>query len=462
MVTLLFAILAMPKSEPNTVFPQRTDKPNVLFILTDDQDQASIGRMNNLQDHLVEAGTSFPNAFVTTPVCCPSRATLLRGQYAHNHGVLTNESPRGVQGAERFRKRGADRSTVATWLDGAGYTTAYMGKYLHGYGKKDVTTYLPPGWDRFWGWQGGYNEYGKCCYKTNDNGEIKTYKRARLHDTDYLSKKANNFIRSHRDEAWFLVIAPNPPHSPSYAARRHQDLFQNAEMPRPPSFNEKDVSDKPWWVRDLPRLRKSEVEEAEEQWQQRLRSLQAVDDMVGWLVRALSETDQLDNTYIVYTSDNGYLLYRHRIMAKTAPYEEAIGVPFIVRGPGVRPGMVRHEMVANTDWAPTIADWAGVTPPEFIDGRSIASLFLENPPPWRKRILLELYYKHAFQGVRTSDGKTYVEYKNGARELYDLHTDPYQLNNSYDSAEPVLISRLRDRLDELENCDEAECKVAEN
>jgi N-acetylglucosamine-6-sulfatase len=457
---LLFGMLSTTSSLP--VQAQETARPNILFILTDDQDPDSLGRMDKLQNRLRSDGVRFPHAFVTTPSCCPSRATFLRGQYAHNHGILTENPPKG--GWKRFRSTGREHSTVATWLNAAGYTTGLMGKYLNGYGDRHVTTYVPPGWDRWWGWQGGYNEFGDQ-YKVNEDGKIKTYNRNELHDTDYLSRRAEGFVRAQRDERrpWFLVVATNAPHSPVFVPNRHRNLFSKAKMPKPPSFNERDVSDKPSWVRRLPRLGSKGVSEAQKYWRERQRALQSVDDLVGNVVAALADTNQLNDTYVVFASDNGYLLYRHRVKSKGAPYEESIGVPLIVRGPGVAHGEVRTQIVANTDWAPTIANWAGVKPPEFVDGTSFSGVLRANPPAWRKRLLIEWFHSdRAFRGVRTSDNRTYVRYeKTGEGELYGLDADPYQLRNVYRSANPDSIAQLEDQLRALSSCEREECSAAE-
>jgi len=166
-----------------------------------------------------------------------------------------------------------------------------------------------------------------------------------------LSRKAEGFVRARRDEQqpWFLVVTTNVPHTPTFVAERHQDLFRKARMPQPPSFNETDVSDKPSWISSKPRLGPEKVSKSEEYWRQRQRALQSVDDLVGNLVGALADTNQLENTYVVYTSDNGYLLYRHRVKEKGVPYEESIGVPLIVRGSGVPRGETRGQIVANTN-----------------------------------------------------------------------------------------------------------------
>ena len=184
---------------------------------------------------------------------------------------------------------------------------------------------------------------------------------------------------------------------------------------------------------------------------------------MGNLMGALEETGQLGNTYVVYASDNGYLLYRHREHSKGAPYEEAIGVPLVLRGPGVPEGEAREQIVANTDWAPTIADWAGVEPPDFVDGRSFAPLLSREPPEkWRGRLLIEFFMENRkFSGLRTADGKTYVEYGTGERELYDLEEDPYQLENLLGMRAGAFSENYPSELDSLKDCSAEACRTAE-
>lgn len=436
-------------------------RPNVLFVLSDDQDPGSLGRMEALQSQLVDRGVVFGNAFVTTPQCCPSRATFLRGQYAHNHGVFENNPPSG--GFEKFQGLGRESSTVATWLDGAGYETAYVGRYLNGYGQKAATEHVPPGWDEWRVRLGGH--IGRT-YQVNENGEIETYGRKDFSvDTDYFSREAEEFVRANAEgeRPWFMVVGTSAPHKPAFAAKRHKGLFGDADMPTPPSFNEEDVSDKPNWVRKQPRLDEEGVAEAEEEWRERQRSLQAVDELVGNLVGALDDTGQLENTYVVYASDNGYLLYRHREQSKGAPYEEAIGVPLIVRGPGVPEGVRREQLVANTDWAPTIADWAGASAPDFVDGRSFAPLLSREPTEeWRRRLLIEFFKENReFDGLRTADGETYVEYGTGERELYDLEEDPHQLENLLGTRTDASLRNYPSELDALNDCSAETCRTAE-
>jgi N-acetylglucosamine-6-sulfatase len=462
-VLLASGVLALALSISGPREAQTADIPNILFVLTDDQDPGSIARMGKLKSHLVDQGTTFTNAFATTPQCCPSRATLLRGQYAHNHGVLGNNPPLG--GFAKFRDLGHERSTIATWLNDAGYTTAFVGRYLNGYGEGNPTRYIPPGWDQWWAMLGGRS--GET-FMINENGRSKTYDRDSLHDTDYFSRKAEGFIRNRRGAGapWFMVVATSAPHLPSYAARRHEGMFQRAKMPKPPSFNEADVSDKPLWVQRLPRLGSREVSQAETEWRRRQRSLQSVDDLVGNVVGALAETNQLDETYVVYASDNGYLLYLHREHTKGAPYEESIGVPLVVRGPNVPRGAERSQLVSNTDWAPTMAGWAGVATPGFVDGRSFAPLLSESPPlGWRSRLLIEDFRGplHGYRGIRTAEGETYVEYQNGDKEYYDLATDPWQLGSVHRAPENAArLNELSAALSGLKECAGASCGTAED
>ena len=462
-VVFLIVAVGLPPAQPEAALAQTQAQPNIIFILTDDQDEESIARMGKLQERLVDQGTAFENAFVTTPQCCPSRATFLRGQYAHNHRILSNNPPLG--GFEKFHNLGLERSTIATWLHEAGYTTAYMGKYLNGYGEKKPTRYVPSGWDV---WRARLGGVGGDTYDVNENGDIKTYDRHELHETDYYSDRAEEFVRNHRGDGdpWFMVVATSAPHKPASFAERHAGMFRHAEMPKPPSFNEKDVSDKPKWVRNQPRLGARGIRREQQYWRRVQRSLQSVDDLVGNVVDVLGDTNQLGETYVVYASDNGYLFHRHRIAEKGAPYEESIGIPFVVRGPGVPAGEVRSQLVANTDWAPTIANWAGVAPPDFIDGRSFAPLLSESPPAaWRKRLLIEFFKEnHGFRGLRTAEGETYVEYQEtGEKEYYDLSTDLWQLESAHAAPENARrLGELSATLSNLEDCAGETCRAMEN
>ena len=427
--------------------------------MTDDQDLRSLAKMPRVRSLLVDQGASFRRAFASTPQCCPSRVAFLRGQYTHNHGVLTNFAPHG--GYKKARVLNVQGNTVATWLDKAGYVTAYGGKYLNEYYGPEI----PPGWDRWWGYT---RKVGNAAgFYVNDNGTERWVDRLQLSDPDYLAQKAETFIkdRGKGGPPFFLVLAPSTPHHPYFHAERHARFFSTLKAPRTPNFNELDTSDKPRHVRLLPRYDGRGVSSLDEKYRDRLRGLQGVDEMVDRTVRTLAQMGKLSNTYVVYVSDNGYLLGEHRFEGKDFPYEESIRVPFVVRGPGIPAGAQRDEIVANVDWAPTIADWAGVPTPSFVDGRAIGPLFSSAPPPWRKRLLLEYYLNgdavKPFKGLRTADDQTYVEHVSGEREFYDLRKDPYQVQNAYRGMDPTLRRSLETELGALRGCAAAECRSAE-
>ena len=446
---------------------QAPERPNIVFILTDDQDLKSVSVMSNLESLMMEHGTTFENAFVTDPLCCPARATILRGQYSHNTKIQGNSAPEG--GFEKFRRKGpdGDESTVATWLDDAGYDTFYAGKYMNGY---EGTRYVPPGWDRWFGWQGNYYGSGGK-YSLNENGEIKTYNRDRIHDTDLLGEKAVQFIRGHRndDDPFFAYIATNAPHTPAYLPKRHEGMFSGRSLPRPPSFNEENVSDKPNIVR-RPKLGRAEVKDLADEYRKRLASLQSVDGMIGDLIRTLRDTNELDNTYVVFTSDNGYLMGEHRRTNKSLAYEESIRVPLVVRGPDVPTQRVEH-LVTNNDFAPTFAQWGDADPTHPVDGKSLIPLLdRDTPQPgvqeWRAGFMVE-HVTPTYQAIRTNT-HTYVEWSGGAKELYDLapDEDPYQLRNQIGTqgggADPALVADLSERLARLRDCAGAECGIEES
>ena len=464
-VLCLLAAFGLTTSQPEASLAQTAGKPNILFILTDDMRADDLRFMPKTQNLLADQGVEFKNVFVTRSLCCPSRASIFRGQYAHNHKVWVNVPPLG--GFQRFRKLGREKSTIATWLDDAGYDTILAGKYLNRY---DDTTYVPRGWDR---WNAYLGTYGGDTYRINENGTIKTYNHSQIHDTDLLANKAEAFIRNTAGGApFFMHLSPFAPHAPAHAAKRHANMFSNQPLPKPPSFNERDVSDKPRWVRNKGSLSSSEVQSMAQFYRQRLRALQSVDEMVGRLVGTLRDTGQLSNTYIVFTSDNGVHLGVHRLEEKASAYEEAIRVPLLVRGPGVSRGVTRPQMVLNTDFAPTFADLAGVTPPRFVDGRTLSPLLSARPPAtWRTAFLVEhrrskeeYAYVRAipnYDAVRTAN-HLYVEYGTGEKELYNLSKDPHELTNRYAGADAALRSDLRARLNALRGCAGPGCRRAED
>ena len=487
------------------------EPPNIIVIPTDDLaagdlTPAMLEQMPNLRA-LMEEGTTFENAFVTNSVCCPSRATILRGQYAHNHQVLSNGSPLG--GAKRFRILGGDGSTAATWLQEEGYRTAFFGKYLNGY----HTDYVPPGWDEWYAVTGNF-----LSNDLNENGHTIRYNPDRYHLDDVLSEKASDYVVRTAgaeppfftaDRPFFMWIGTKAPHQPATPAPRHEEDLADVLLPQPPSFDEKVISDKPDWVRNNPPLSLKQKKYMEELHRKRLQSMLAVDDMIGDLVESLRDSNELDDTYIFFTSDNGFHLGQHRLGAgKWTAYEEDIRVPLVVRGPGIPEGKTLDHMVLNNDLAPTFADLAGAKTPPFVDGRSLKPLLDAKPTPiadWRQRFLIEAVAERGgvphppvinesevvplvsgdplpkdwrrtsattaesseewgrpwLKALRTED-YLYVEYKTGEHELYDLKKDPYQLENIYDSAPDDLVRRLNSQFEPLRQCEAEGCRTAED
>ncbi len=442
-----------PKQTPD-------DRPNIVFIVTDDMEEEMLREMPLVQRRLVGEGVRFDNAFVSNSLCCPSRATMLRGQYSHNHRVQTNSLPDG--GAERFRRLGLERSTFATWLQDSGYQTALVGKYMN----NTKEGHVPSGWDEWDAMIGGASER-----TLDEDGGPRKYTHARQM-TDVHRAKALSFLRQatgeDSDPPFMLWVGTEAPHLPAKYATRHADLYRDAKLRRTPSFNEQDLSDKPGWLRAIPPLKQDRREELEEEQRNRLRSLRAVDEMVGAILNLLRTREELGNTYVVFTTDNGLHRGEHRLVKKSTPYEEAAGVPLVIRGPSVPDGAVRDQLVINNDLAPTFADWAGVGPPGFVDGRSLTPLLKENPPAeaaWRTAILNERDLRTPtripnYEAVRTKT-HTYVRWATGDRELYDLRKDPYQLENIYETADPSLIASLKSRLRALQDCAGTTCTQAE-
>ncbi|MHB1096886.1 MAG: sulfatase family protein [Gemmatimonadaceae bacterium] len=450
------------------------DRPNIVFILTDDEDTELHAFMPKTKALLHDEGTTFDNYFVTYSLCCPSRATTLRGQYPHSTGVRGNTPPLG--GFETFRALGRETSTIATWLHATGYRTAMFGKYLNGY---QPAAGVPAGWSE---WYVGGNGYRGYEYVLNENGKFVSYG-SRPEDflVDVIAHKAADLIRrSATDKTpFFVYVAPFTPHGPSTAAPRHEALFADAVLPRSPAFDEADVSDKPAIIRNRPRLRPRMVARIADAYRRRLRSLQSVDNLVDSLVTTLRKTGQLERTYIVYASDNGFHLGEHRLLqGKNTAYETDIRVPLVVRGPGVPAGKRESAMVLNNDLAPTFAAMAGAHLPEFVEGRSFLPLLTAKPVPWgRTAFMIErrggrdaqeepgdtdgMFGANSFNALRTRD-HTYVEYATGERELYDLRRDPFQLDNIASRADSALVHRFSAWLKALTTCVGAECRSVED
>jgi arylsulfatase A-like enzyme len=445
-------------------------QPNIIFILADDLNIELINHLPRLQSLLAARGTTFNNFFVNLALCCPSRASILRGQYAHNTEIFTNTPPGG--GFQKFFDLGREESTVATWLNDAGYRTVLLGKYLNGYPGNVGSTYVPSGWDEWYGIVGGPTFFN---YRLNETGKIVSYgSNPEDYLTDVLAEKAADFIRrtAPTGQPFFIYLAPYAPHQPADPAPRHLDTFPGVQAPRTPSFNEADVSDKPTWVRNTPPRTPGQIAQLDALYRRRLQSMLAVEDLIENLIRTLRRSGQLRNTYIFFSSDNGFHLGQHRLPAgKNSAYEEDIRVPLIVRGPRVPAGRAIEHLGVNIDLGPTFAELAGAQVPDFVDGRSLVPLLSRNPPStdeWRKAFLLEAGFifisgNRVFQGIRTVN-HTYVEYLNntGERELYDLASDPDQLESIHATADPDLVEQLVSWLGLLRTCAGENCRAQED
>ncbi len=481
--------------------PARPEPPNIIVIQTDDQD--TLSTTHRVMPHTVKLlarhGTAFSDYVDSGPLCCPSRAVMLTGQYGHNNGVLWNDP-------DPYGDLRGKNDTLPVWLDRAGYRTAHVGKYLNNYARSTGDPdKIAPGWDQ---WDTVLEESGGhpipyYDYTLHENGRSVPYGSSpRDYVTRVLDDKTVGLIHRWvpRRRPVFIALDQVAPHSAAnlgdrrcqasaMPAPRDEDLFANKPLPRPPSFNEADVSDKPWFIRVEPRLTSSDIARMTRKQDCRLASLREVDRGVKQIVSALRQEHELGNTAILYTSDNGYMQGEHREHAKVDPYEEALHVPLIVRlprrfrGPGDAPRAL-SSTVANTDIAPTILRLAGARPCNgrgecrVLDGRSLLKAIRSDGRRWPRHrgILLELKGARAgktmacdYQGIRTKH-QVFVRYLGITRqreghgpclpdneaEHYNLRRDPYQLTNAYPARPGTRAASkervLANRLDRLRDC----------
>lgn len=465
---ILLALLALL-----AVAPAAEAKPNILVLMTDDQTLDSMSVMPKTRELIGERGATFTRSFANYALCCPSRATLYTGQYAHNHGVLSNMPPSG--GYTRL-----DTSNwLPLWLQAAGYRTMHVGKFLNGYGRLSPPTQVPPGFND---WHGTvdpstYNFYG---YTVNENGTLRTYGAARepeFYSTDFFARRADELIAAAApsDQPFFISVAFLAPHSGGPAepddprrhptpavAPRYANAFGSAALPSPPSFNELDVSDKPAAIRRRPPIGAARAAAMQEGYQQRLESLLAVDDAVASIVSTLRSVGELDDTLILFTSDNGFFHGEHRVPnGKLLVYEPSIRLPLLIRGPGVPAGRTARQLVTNADLAPTILDAAGARPGRAQDGRSLLDLVHDPGVQWGRELLLEGGNPEGltFTALRNYRWK-YVAHTTGEVELYDLERDPDELTSLH--ADPALAgvrTALAARLRALRICSGRGCRA---
>lgn len=531
---LALVLLAAGANSVYSVEQQPRTDPNVIVVMTDDQTLEQMRALPRTRELIGDAGVTFDNHHISYPLCCPSRATYLTGQYAHNNGVARNGRPLGG-----YRNL-AEATALPVWMQRAGYVTSHIGKYPNGWGQHNEP--IPPGWDV---WRGALDPstYLMWGYQLNENGWVDRYGNAKLqnpekYQTDVYLDKALDFVdrQASGEKPFFLSLAFLAPHAEASKAwpkdiprpkksngkgkglpkiepgprpaPRHAGAFADEPLPDAPSFNEKDVSDKPKHIRKYPKLTKADIEAITDSYRKRMASLLAVDEAVEALVDRLAQNGELDNTYIVFTSDNGFYFGEHRVpMGKFLPYDAATHTPLLIRGPGIPAGKRSEELVTNTDLAATLADIADAKPTVDVDGRSLLP-FAEQPTKRTTRPVLHeggggavignekdgawlrvsedlsgqaaaagdlnqdlkraahntriepgpgRVRNLAYEGIRT-DRYLYLRYLGGDQELYDLRRDPDELRSRHDDpAYAKVRGYLDEQLDELQGCKGADC-----
>lgn len=481
---------------------RRDKRPNIVVLQTDDQTVADLAYMKRARSMLQSRGVTFTQMVTPFAICCPSRAAMMTGSYPHNNGVSANFPPAG--GYVPWQKVSGDKN-IASWLQRAGYFTVHIGKYINGYAYPNRDNVkVPSGWSE-WHGSADPSTYQMWGYQLNEPGGSRTYGKFRKQDpatysTDVYRRKAVRVVRQQARQPgpFFLQVAFLAPHVetvplkvgfipqpwvdtddpdpqfgiksiPPRPAPRDRDAYPNMPLARGPSFNEADVSDKGPFVRDLPLLTKEEIEDLVEDNRRRRQSLLAVDDAVRAVVRTLRASGELKNTVIVFTGDNGYLLGQHRIsMGKYFPYEPALRIPFVMRGPGIRPDAKVDRLVSLIDLTPTLLDFAGAKAVgRRPDGMSLRPLLSGNGDIRSRSVLLSSGPQKApsgtnlplFDGVRTPSF-AWWRYEDGFEEMYDLRNDPDELTNvAQDPAYADIREELVAEWERLKDCYGRSCRV---
>ncbi|KAJ3384738.1 hypothetical protein HDU84_002677 [Entophlyctis sp. JEL0112] len=472
-------------------------QPNIIFILTDDQDlhMNSLDYMPLVKKHLVDKGTQFVNHSTTTAICCPSRVSILKGQFAHNTQFVDVHGEFG--GYDKFLSKGLNEEYLPKWLQRAGYATYYVGKFLNGYGIENRDQ-VPGGWNIFDALVHPYVYDNFHPVFSKNGGNIDDFEGT--FQVDVVRDKALDILsdalkNTHEGVPFFLYLAPTAPHTEilfsrnppdgvpygrvtmteAVPAKRHEHLFADAQVPRRKNFNPLNVEGKPDYISDLPLLSNEEIQTLDHWHRQRLRSLQSVDELVESVVKAVEEAGEIDNTYIFYSSDNGYHLGLHRLNAgKTTPYEDDVNIPLIVRGPQVARGVTREGPSTHTDLAPTFVKLAGATNIAYeFDGSPIPIHEHDTDNSDRESFAVEFWRPHEselfpipriseniYRSLRVVSKKysyLYTVWCTGHRELYDHLVDPDQIDNIYESTSVALINRLDALLLILKDCIGVQC-----
>jgi N-acetylglucosamine-6-sulfatase len=445
-------------------------KPNIIFVLTDDLATNLVQYMPHVQQ-LQQQGTSFSNYFVTDSLCCPSRSSTFTGKLPHDTGVFRNQGADG--GYAAFNSHGNEQNTFATALKAQGYRTAMMGKYLNGYQPADP---VPPGWSE---WDVAGNGYPEFNYSLNENGTVVQYgHQPSDYLVDVMNRKGQNFIgqSAKAGKPFMMELATFAPHGPYTPAPRDANKFPGLKAPRTPAFNEADMTDKPAWIKDRPKLTKQQTDQIDTAYRKRAQAVQSVDKMIGDLQAALKANGVARDTYIVFSSDNGYHMGEHRLMpGKQTAFDTDINVPLVVTGPDVAANHKSTVLAQNTDLCPTFETLGGATVPDAVDGRPLVPFFKNGTVnDTRDAVLVEHHGPGnapndpdrqtkaqadppSYEAIRT-DHEVYVEYKDGEREYYDLRTDPNELTNTISKVKQKHLADLKSTLHRLEKCSGKNCR----
>ncbi len=468
-VVVLAPLLVLAALLPATASPA-TKPPNIVFVLTDDLAWNLVHYMPNVQA-LQKRGLTFSDYYVTDSLCCPSRSSIFSGRFPHDTRVFSNKGRDG--GFKQFHARGGENSTFATALHGAGYRTAMMGKYLNGYTPEGLVDgkplYIPPGWDE---WDVAGNGYPEFNYNLNEDGKVVHYgSTPQDYLTDVIAGKGVDFInqsvRAHKP--FILELATFAPHAPYTPAPRDANKFPGLKAPRTPAFDFQNVAAPRWLSHHAP-LTPAQVANIDTSFRKRAQAVQAVDDMIGRIEATLKARGVAGNTYIVFSSDNGYHMGDHRLLpGKMTAFDTDINVPLVIAGPGVARGRTLHAIAENIDLRPTFSKLGGAPVPSNVDGHTLVPLFRGTvPADWRRTALIEHHgpdfqkgdpdlplpgsgNPQSYEALRTGDA-VYVEYVNGQREYYNVDHDPFELRNTYSKLDTAKRRQLHSALAAVERC----------
>jgi len=407
-------VLIMLLSTSGCRFPLvKDERPNFLIIVTDDQRFDTMEYMPNTQQLIFDQGVTFSHGYITTPFCCPSRASILTGLYAHDHYVHVNTNKLNLP-------------TVVDDLHKNGYYTGLVGKYLNSWDGSVRPEF--DYWVSFWG--GTVPSYNDP--ELNVNGDWSKH-------TGYMTYLFEDYVKEYLDKAtnqrkpFFLLFAPNAPHAPYTPLKEDKGLLTDLAPFRPPSYNEEDISDKPSAIANKPLIDEKNATSIDNTRRRQLLTLISLDRSIGAIMEKLKETGELDNTVIIFLSDNGKHWGEHRLDTKSTAYEEAVKVPFAMRYPALIPTpYVEDKLVANIDIAPTIYDLSETKMPEVIDGLSLVNLLTGNGE-WRSSLLLEAWPDRGNWVSMHTEQYVYIETENDKSEFYDLAVDPYEMENAIDN-----------------------------